>query len=334
MLQFWLRGGLIICMLLWLAVGVAKALGGGRPAQYLAFSAYNGRHWDVYVLDAGLGVALNITRSPLNEVSPAWSTDGRLAYVARDNRFSNIRVYDLRTSLTTPVTNGQGYYEAPVWSPDGRLAYQSVEDMAGDVYVFDPNTRQAVNLTKGYGINHSPAWSAAGQLAFVSTRDGTQRVYIADLKTERLQCVCNSALTDAREPVWSWDGRVLAFQAYEVYGDFLFVFDPQTQAVKWLAGGSYGKRLAWARDGRLTLVNVEQGQTKLSTVDLAADQWRHIVLGAVVIVEPTWSADGQLAFVSGDFVNETAIYRFDVTARRLMRLTAPALIADHPTWWP
>jgi TolB protein len=151
--------------------------------------------------------------------APAWSSDGRqIAFVSR--RDSNLEIYAMSAdgSGQRRLTRNAWRDSAPVWSPDGRkIAFES----NWQVYVMNPDGSGLRRLTYNGARNFVPAWSPDGQRIVFERRVGRVNygrcnacgraakfevwVMNADGSEPRMLA------QDGAEPVWSPDGRKLAF---------------------------------------------------------------------------------------------------------------------------
>jgi dipeptidyl aminopeptidase/acylaminoacyl peptidase len=104
--------------------------------------------WDhVYVLPAGGGDAVQITKGKFEAWRPSWSPDStRLAFDANEPDRPGTRHLGIATIGSDParatiaiITSGRGTNIAPAWSPDGtRLVYQHTDPQnPADLFVVD-----------------------------------------------------------------------------------------------------------------------------------------------------------------------------------------------------
>ena len=101
------------------------------------------------------------------------------------------------------------------WSPDGKkVAYVHRLDGRKTIYV-DDFSGQAVNLTPldredaPEGWAFAPVWSRNGEVAYLTNRSGNLDIMVANRQGSRLVAGAGS---DETNPVWSPDGKKIAFQ--------------------------------------------------------------------------------------------------------------------------
>jgi Tol biopolymer transport system component len=198
--------------------------------QKIAFVSQRDGNREVYIMDAncaslpaGCGQnAVNVTRHPADDWTPAWSPDGkRLAFSSI--REGNWEIFVLDTScFANPescpdsavqlTTNGSGNL-GPVWSLDGsRIAYSSKLPGNWDIYSMTPGGADVRQLTTDPSNDLSPAWSPDGtRLAFESNRDGNVEIYVVSANGGAAQNISNFPLANDHGPTWSPDGQLLVF---------------------------------------------------------------------------------------------------------------------------
>jgi Tol biopolymer transport system component len=114
---------------------------------------------DVYTMLSDGGSVRNLTNSPADDGTPAWSPDGKLiAFTTdRDGR-QQIYVMNADGSAVRRVSQSNVSDFSPTWSPDGKwIAFTSTRNGSTDVFMMDLNGNNATQLTKGGGDH--PAWS-------------------------------------------------------------------------------------------------------------------------------------------------------------------------------
>jgi len=125
--------------------------------------------WDhLYVMPAGGGEAVQITKGKFEAWRPAWSPDStRLAFDANEPDRPGTRHLGVATIGTNPagatiamITTGRGTNIAPQWSPDGsRLVYQHTDPQnSADLFVIDAkagSTPVRLSDSMPAGIDHT-----------------------------------------------------------------------------------------------------------------------------------------------------------------------------------
>ena len=124
-------------------------------------------------------------------------------------------------------------------------------------------------------------------------------------------------------PVWSPDGRQLAYVSFESGRSQIFSQDLGTGKRRLLSSkpGINGAP-SWSPDGRQMALALSDGaNTHIHLLDLEGGGLRQLTQGAAINTEPTWSPDGsKLAFTS-DRGGRPQIYELDVATGQVRRLT-------------
>jgi dipeptidyl aminopeptidase/acylaminoacyl peptidase len=237
-----------------------------------------------------------VTTAPTEEVQPAFSADGRVAFAS--DRSGNYDIY--ATSRGTggeriQLTRHKAPDYAPAWAPDsGWLAFVSERRGKGDIYVIQASESAEEELvTTSHADDLDPAWSPRGiALAFASDRAGSYDIWILRLG-KRPRRVTRGSASDF-EPAWSPDGHTLAFTRRDSSGNY-----------------------------DIYSIDSSEGRARRLTDDPAEDS------------EPTWSPDGkQIAFVS-DREGDYDIYLMNSNGGSQLNFsnsTAPFDVA--PSWKP
>jgi Tol biopolymer transport system component len=167
---------------------------------------------DLGLIDAGGGPITLLDNLTENPGDPALSPDGRRVVFTgpNDHGGTDLFVYRLGSLFFRTIVQDAG---EPAWSSRNRIAY--VRD--GNIYTSNWKGGKRRFVTSG----RSPDWSpGGGRLVFVrpspnntfSSSNG--RMFTIGARGRGLQPVF-PRVTDAIEPVWSPDGRWLAYSVFE-----------------------------------------------------------------------------------------------------------------------
>ena len=268
----------------------------------------------LYVMNAD-GSGLRIVARVRQLAAPAWSPDGRrIAFQGgRD-----------RQSLTLYVVNADGSGQrtlarrgnAPAWSPDGqRIAFLS----GTKLYVANADGSGHRTLARvGNGRTASLAWSPDGRkLLFLvehsfshSPRcDFCSRLYVLNADgsglrdlTQKLGMSRGPGAGPASDPVWSPDGRMLAFVRRNTRLG-VYVVNADGSGVRNLTpkpmGAAYAAP-AWSPDGRkIAFASERDGNSEIYLMNADGSAQRRLTDNLAYDGDPAWSPDGQkIIFVS------------------------------------
>lgn len=174
---------------------------------------------------------------------------------------------------------------------DGTLVYQSSFDFSSTLTWTDANGRDQGVV--GHSGDRDPALSPDGRLVAMSCEDFSEQsdICVYDLERGVTTHVTHGG-TD-RFPVWSRDGKTLAYRA----GDAAHIFEAPADA------SSSPRRLAnltgvpsdWSEDGRLLFFRPEHGTVALATYLVANGELRPVGPGS----EAQFSPDGRWLLYGG-----------------------------------
>ena len=220
-----LLGGLGIILL----AGAVIAGNFWLPDDQIAYVSYRELSPDIYLIDLTHDLSYNLTRHPAYDVAPAWSPNGEwLAFASdRDGR-RNIYVMDRVGRNLRRLTRQGGIYTQPRWSSDGqRVIFIALDEAPNGLYSinFDGSNLQNLlaaadtpsALTLDLGIEAGSMARASSpdgsHTAFMSFRNQSWGIYLARDVSRRDARLLIAIGYPAEAPVWSPDGRRMAFIA-------------------------------------------------------------------------------------------------------------------------
>jgi TolB protein len=203
--------------LTWSPDGQAIAFGRHVPAT---------RYSDIYVMNVDGSERRRLVRNTVVvDISLpshlAWSPRGdKIAFVTARDGDSEIYVMNADGSEQRKLTRNTVRDFYPVWSPDGRrIAFER----NGQVWLMNADGSGQRRLTRNGARNFAPAWSPGGRRIAFERRVGRGKygrcdrcpgsgvgfqVYVMNADGSEARKLAQ----DAGQPVWSPDGRKIAFE--------------------------------------------------------------------------------------------------------------------------
>lgn len=161
-----------------------------------------------------------MTSDPGNEVDPALSASGRLAYVARgDDGRAHVFTKSSPEGVAAQVTHGDGTDHAPTWSPDeAQLAFVRMRDADCAIWTAAADGREARALMPCTAADEfHMSWSPDGALLAVTAGGATpqspshiETVTVAGA-VRRVVTTPPAGQAGDVSPSFSPDGRSIAF---------------------------------------------------------------------------------------------------------------------------
>jgi TolB protein len=190
---------------------------------------------------------------------------------------------------------------------------------------------------------------ARTKIAFSSDRDGERlpgpvgdrgisNIYMTDYDGARQQRVTISKSLDI-SPVWSPDGRSIAFSSWRTSFQDIYVLYPYggPELQNPTKGNSSKQNYlpAWSPDGtKLAFTSNRDGNAEIYVMNRDGSGVQRVTNHPTIDVTPTWSPTGtQIAFTS-DRAGTPQIYIIGADGLNLRRLTTSESYADRPTWSP
>jgi Tol biopolymer transport system component/DNA-binding winged helix-turn-helix (wHTH) protein len=203
-----------------------------------------------------------LTSEPGNELDPALSANGRLAYVARssDGR-AHVFARTSADSAAVQLTRGEATDRSPAWSPDeSRLAFVRMDANGCAIWIAAADGRETRKLgpctaTDEFRMSWSPAADLLAVTAGATTVRSPSHIEVIDIRTGAHRSVTEAPPAHSGDwsPSFSPDGTQIAF-VRSIAGSISDIFTVPT------AGGAAARRVTadnadvlgvdWEPDGR------------------------------------------------------------------------------------
>jgi Tol biopolymer transport system component len=183
----------------------------------IAFLSNRDGNWEVYVMNTDGSGQTNLSHSLGDERGLAWSPDGQRIVFADG---LGLRIVSLDGTEDVSLVNGEGHfwYWSPAWSPDGsRIAFVT-RFITMHAYAFldviGVDGLQGRSLLSSWMTLEGLTWSPDGsQIACVASVPAQQIVLVATDGSTWTDLTQDAAFHIYEQPVWSPDGRMLAFSS-------------------------------------------------------------------------------------------------------------------------
>lgn len=195
----------------------------------------------------------------------------------------------------------------------------------------------AIDVTVHEGTSMSVAVSPDGRTLATDMQGSIWTLPAAGGAMTRITDVFN----DARQPMWSPDGRTIAFFAYRDGGYDIWTIDADGSNQRKLTWGTFDDlEPAWSHDGTRVAFSSDRGNPlgsdyNIWVLDTRSGAITQVTRGPDEDIMPTWSPDdSEIAFASSrDRADGLWVVNLATGAERKVRTVAGARV-DAPSWGP
>jgi Tol biopolymer transport system component/DNA-binding winged helix-turn-helix (wHTH) protein len=292
--------------------------------KYFFFSSHHGKTSDVWVIQERMSALhrpeepVRLTTGPVDFLFPVPSMDGRRLFVIGDTHGRNELVrYDLLRRQFSPMSVNTSVLGV-AFSRDGAwIAYVSSQDST--LVRVKADGSQPLVLTPTTLPTKSLSWSPDGtQLAFSAvTPSGVSKIFVvpAGGGTPR-ELFEEDHFQD--EPVWSSDGRSIAFSRFEegaASSSSIQVLNLATKQVSLLSGSDGLRSPSWSPDAHF-LAAITENLQKVMLLDLHTQKWTELADATLLNGALTWSKDGKDLYYQDLLGKNQPVYRIHLADRK------------------
>jgi TolB protein len=176
---------------------------------------------------------------------------------------------------------------------------------------------------------------ALSRIAFVSEYQGAKEVYLMDYDGHRVRRLTSSRSINLA-PVWSPDGRELAFMSWRGRQPGVYVMSAEGKlGMLKTVGGELSSAPDWAPDGqRLAYTSDVEGNTEVYVLDRPAGANRRLTHNRAIDTSPAYSPNGREIAFTSDRSGTPQIYIMDAEGLNTRRVSWESPYNDSPAWPP
>lgn len=312
--------------------------------EFRTWKRYSGGQADdIWIYDFKTKQLENITNNPAQDIIPMWR--GNKIYFLSDRDYTmNLFVYDLSTKQTKKITN---FTDMDVKFPSlgtNHLAFSQ----NSDIYLLDlaTDTYQKVNITVAEDFLASRTEiinvkdyiadakiSPDGKSALFAARGD---IFLVPAEKGNIINLTKSVGVHDRNPIWSPDGKWIAFVSDKTGEDEIYLIKPDGSALTQLTtdAKSYRYELEWSPDSKY-LLNSDK-LMNLYLIDIATKQVKTIATSkSWEIRNFGFSPDSKWITYTDDVQNRfSQIHLYSITDGKTYKVTSEFFDSSNPVWDP
>lgn len=306
--------------------------------RQIVFVSNRGSGTNLYLMEADGSNVEQLTFGGSN-LDPDWSPDGELiAFSSNRDGNQHIFVMDADGSNIFRVTSGDYMWlYDPVWMPGG---YELIYQRYGQINLVYMDTGESEELLDfDYGTYDLAVSPGGDQIAFEgwADDDNDSEIYLFDLGSGSLRKLTDNLPYD-NDPVWSPDGRRIAFNSYRDGNYEVYLMDTDGSNLARLTANEVDDYVSgWSPDGQTILLSADaepNGGSDIYRVDIVGGGETALADFPSDEYQPAASPDGRwIAFTSmRDGYRE--IYLMNPGGGELTRLTDNEVSEYSLAWSP
>ncbi|HEY1337306.1 MAG TPA: protein kinase [Bryobacteraceae bacterium] len=227
-------------------------------------------NFDIVELPIGGSTPRPLIATSRDDTFPAWSANGRLAYVTNRNGAPEIWIRSQQDGSDRPAVTERDFsddrtvsFRTLAVSPDGtRLAYcrESTKEL-GRIWISPVSGGTPIRLTNGSHYEIGPSWSPDGAwISYFAAGGGLMKARVGGSSPP----AALGDISPQSPPQWSPDGQWIAWGER----DAIKLISPDGKEKRSL--GTHGGYVSWSRDSKelYQLRRAEEGRWRLSALDV------------------------------------------------------------------
>ena len=232
---------------------------------------------DIVIVNPFTGKRCEINGRLLDEFAPAWSADGRLAYIVGLNGNYDIYVQQGCDGGTArPVATGFRSAYRPRWSSDGHLVFADGTGETPQVVIYDLSTGESLSISQRGAIDVDPVWVGESWVAFLRVTSNRE-IFVYDLRSEEVRNISQNR-SDDRALEASSDGW-LAFLSNRDGNNEIYVYNIASDTLTNVSRSVANDTLpSWSPDGRLAYITALSSVYDIMVLDQVPDGTPRLVV--------------------------------------------------------